>query len=231
MMFDDLLCHAAFHHRRIHNPLTVSSVNVLLAMLIAEACKAPVYAIDLRGHGDSDKPDWGYHVARLAADLRDFLAALSLTRVVLVGSSMGAAVIWSFVELFGQDNIKGCVFIDQAPLQYRADDWQLGSNGCYDATTLKQLQQAVRSDFLAFAKGNADACLAQRLSPELEEYLVQETLKASQDALCQLMADHTQLDWRPILRRIRRPCLNLVRHRIDMTQYMRARLAPGHMPV
>ena len=35
-----------------------------------------VVALDLRSHGDSDKPKWGYHVARLAADLRDLLEVL-----------------------------------------------------------------------------------------------------------------------------------------------------------
>ena len=33
----------------------------------------------------------GYHVARLAADLRDFLEALDLKEVTVVGCSMGAA--------------------------------------------------------------------------------------------------------------------------------------------
>lgn len=41
-----------------------------------------VYAVDLRHHGDSSSvPDRGYHIARLAADLRDFLQALDLTDV------------------------------------------------------------------------------------------------------------------------------------------------------
>jgi pimeloyl-ACP methyl ester carboxylesterase len=41
-----------------------------------------VYAVDLRHHGDSSSvPARGYHIARLAADLRDFLEALKLTDV------------------------------------------------------------------------------------------------------------------------------------------------------
>ena len=38
-----------------------------------------VFAYDLRGHGDSDKPAWGAHVARMAADLRDFTHAMEVS--------------------------------------------------------------------------------------------------------------------------------------------------------
>jgi pimeloyl-ACP methyl ester carboxylesterase len=70
-----------------------------------------VYAYDQRFHGDSDSPNHGFHVARLAVDLRDFLQALDLTEVTVVGSSMGCAVIWSYVELFGLQRLRQAVFV------------------------------------------------------------------------------------------------------------------------
>lgn len=70
-----------------------------------------MYAYDQRFHGDSDSPSHGFHVARLAADLRDFLQALQLADVTVVGSSMGCAVIWSYVELFGLQRLKQAVFV------------------------------------------------------------------------------------------------------------------------
>eukprot|EP00191_Tetraselmis_sp_GSL018_P009601 CAMPEP_0177605492 /NCGR_PEP_ID=MMETSP0419_2-20121207/16732_1 /TAXON_ID=582737 /ORGANISM="Tetraselmis sp., Strain GSL018" /LENGTH=273 /DNA_ID=CAMNT_0019099649 /DNA_START=59 /DNA_END=877 /DNA_ORIENTATION=+ len=63
---------------------------------LAGRCR--VYALDLRHHGDSGRPSHGLHVARLAADLNDFLTELRLTDVCLLGASMGAAVIWSYIE-------------------------------------------------------------------------------------------------------------------------------------
>ena len=36
-----------------------------------------------------------------------------------MGTSMGAAVIWSYLELFGDARIAKAVFVDQAPLQVR----------------------------------------------------------------------------------------------------------------
>lgn len=37
--------------------------------------------------------------------------------VTVVGTSMGASTIWSYIELFGEDRIARAVFVDQAPLQ------------------------------------------------------------------------------------------------------------------
>lgn len=50
-----------------------------------------VYAYDARGHGDSDKPPTGYTWDRFAADLRGFLDALGLRRVLAIGHSGGGA--------------------------------------------------------------------------------------------------------------------------------------------
>jgi pimeloyl-ACP methyl ester carboxylesterase len=51
-----------------------------------------LYAVDLRGHGDSEKPEHGYSLAHYAADLEDLLEALVLRNVTLIGSSLGGAV-------------------------------------------------------------------------------------------------------------------------------------------
>lgn len=70
----------------------------------ALAKNARVVSIDLRGHGRSDKPNHGYRISRLAADLRDLLQELDLRDVTLLGWSLGAPLIWSYLELFGRDN-------------------------------------------------------------------------------------------------------------------------------
>lgn len=54
---------------------------------------------DLRGHGRSAKPRSGYHVARLALDLQNLIAALQLPegRIAAIGASLGAAILWCVV--------------------------------------------------------------------------------------------------------------------------------------
>lgn len=51
-----------------------------------------LYAVDLRGHGESGKPAHGYTLAHYAADIEDMLEGLGLTGAVLVGSSLGGMV-------------------------------------------------------------------------------------------------------------------------------------------
>lgn len=169
-----------------------------------------VYTYDQRFHGESDKPTWGYHVARLAADLHELLTQLDLTEVTLVGTSMGCAIIWSLIELFGEARLKQAVFVDQAPLQNITPDWKWGSTGCYDLVTLTRLQCKLQTDFKGFAADNGKFCASLPLSPEVVRVLEGETLRADPTALGLLMADHTALDWRPLLPRITIPCLNLV---------------------
>ncbi len=52
-----------------------------------------VAAVDLRGHGRSDKPDAGYDFATVASDLGELTSALAFDRPILVGQSWGASVV------------------------------------------------------------------------------------------------------------------------------------------
>lgn len=57
----------------------------------ALAADHTTYAVDLRGHGDSDWPGVYSHDV-IEADVTGLLDRLGLTRVVLVGHSMGGSV-------------------------------------------------------------------------------------------------------------------------------------------
>jgi len=52
-----------------------------------------VYALDLVGHGCTDKPDMTYSMNELAEFLNDFMAALGIERATLIGHSLGGGVV------------------------------------------------------------------------------------------------------------------------------------------
>src|SRR5258708_16748073 len=74
-----------------------------------------VIALDLRGHGESEKPNFGPKIHRLAADLREALVAANADDVTLLGHSMGCSVIWAYWELFGADRL-GKIVLTDGPL-------------------------------------------------------------------------------------------------------------------
>ena len=69
-------------------------------------------AMDLRGHGKSDKPRDGYDNSRLwADDVASVIRQLELDRPVLSGWSYGPLVILDYVRHYGQDSIAGIQFV------------------------------------------------------------------------------------------------------------------------
>ncbi len=67
------------------------------AILPRLAKKYRVVAPDLIGHGESDKPRGDYSLGAFAVWLRDFLDELGITRVTVVGQSLGGGVAMQFV--------------------------------------------------------------------------------------------------------------------------------------
>ena len=55
-----------------------------------------VITLDLRGHGESEKPNFGLKMHRLAEDLREALIAAKANDVTLLGHSMGRSVICAY---------------------------------------------------------------------------------------------------------------------------------------
>lgn len=197
-----------------------------------------VVAPDMRGHGRSAHTAGGYHVARLAADLRELLAHLrgavpgaasSATRFVPVGCSIGAAILWTYVELFGDSDFAGFVFVDQAPLQDRsvfgAWDETRAHRACYDEKTMLAAQEAWISRPEEAHRALVADCLGYRFQPlgtdkvSEEQAARDEAFFTGISALCdgawlaRLLADHTRYDHREAVERITKPMLAMAGRR------------------
>src|SRR2546425_11320386 len=66
--------------------------------------------IDERGHGRSDKPQQGYAMKEMAADVVSVLDELKINKTVLVGNSIGGMIVMQF-NLDAPDRVAGNVIV------------------------------------------------------------------------------------------------------------------------
>jgi pimeloyl-ACP methyl ester carboxylesterase len=82
-------------------------------------------AVDLRGHGQSDRPDGGYSVPEVAADVLDLIARLGLQAPVVVGQSWGGNVVIEGAARDG-DAMSAAIGVDGGTIRLAAGfrDWE-----------------------------------------------------------------------------------------------------------
>src|SRR5712692_3658093 len=83
-----------------------------------------VYAYDLRGRGDSDKPEHGYSVPIHADDLLKLLDALHIERPILMGHSLGAFISLYFAAHYPQMLSKLILIDAGAPVPWKTAEEQ-----------------------------------------------------------------------------------------------------------
>ena len=94
-------------------PLSGRSWEPQLAALVGDGYRVITY--DRRGFGKSSQPWDGYDYDTFAADLHKLLEHLELTRVTLVGFSMGGGEVARYVGKFGTERIAKVVFAAAVP--------------------------------------------------------------------------------------------------------------------
>lgn len=72
---------------------------------------ARVIAVDMRGHGASDRPNTSYSIAEMAGDIARLVEALDLGGVTLIGSSVGNQVAVSYAAAC-PDRVAGLILSD-----------------------------------------------------------------------------------------------------------------------
>jgi len=93
----------------LHGLASTSHIWDLVAPLLVE--DARVVAFDMRGHGQSDKPDGPYDFETVAADILAALDELQMERPVVAGHSWGAMVaLWLAANK--PETIGGIVMVD-----------------------------------------------------------------------------------------------------------------------
>lgn len=91
------------------------------AQIPALAAHYRVLAVDLRGHGQSDKPKNGYSIKQLAEDIRAFLEAMQCNKVHLIGFSLGGMTALQFAVTY-PERLNSLVIIN-ATSSVVLDNW------------------------------------------------------------------------------------------------------------
>ena len=168
-----------------------------------------VIAVDLRGHGDSRiAPDAPLTTAQLARDLAEFVERLDLDRVVAVGWSMGAMVLWEAWLEGARARIDRLVVEDMSPRIVNAPDWPLGLRKGFDAEAAVESARAMTADWPAYAAALArNLFAAEGRSRELVGWAEAEFLAQEPGPLARLWADLADKDFRDHLGEIDAPTL------------------------
>ena len=171
-----------------------------------------VIAPDMRGHGLSDKPDFGYRISRLAADLDEFMAGLDLDDVNLLGHSAGCSVIWCHWGLFGPRRMARYLLVDEPPVVVANPGWteeeRWTAGGMMEPNDLYRF-----ADRLAGPDGEAAtremifSMVTGAMSEEQKEELLAINLQFPRALAARLIINNATQDWRDTIPRIDRPTL------------------------
>ena len=171
-----------------------------------------VIAVDLRGHGESEQVSFGYRIARLSKDLQELIVTLKLEQPHLLGHSMGCAVIWSYLDLFGSDEIGRLVLVDQSPIGILRPHWndrEIAESGAI--LTAEQLNATVaaleNSETEEFTRNLVASMVTPAMPKAQFEWIVEYNLRLPRASGAALLYNHLHTDWRDLIVRIRNPTL------------------------
>ena len=171
-----------------------------------------VIAFDMRGHGESDKPEHGYKIQRLAMDLRNAIEALGLERVSLLGHSMGCSVIWCYIDLFGEAGLERLVLVDQMPGITARNEWseqeKQDAGAIFNGASLYETIAALAGkEGVGTTKGFISSMFTEGFPEERVARVIEQNRKMPRRHAATLLLNHSAQDWRDLIPRITLPTL------------------------
>ena len=169
--------------------------------------KARCIIYDHRGHGQSKDANSGEPTLEtLASDLKKIIKGLDLSNITLLGWSMGAAVVFNYVKLFGCDALKQIILCDMTPKQLNDEEWKLGLyQGRY---TREDMDKDAGKDFFTLYKEFAIGAVPKlkKIPGFLMKKPLKEKLADCDESVLKSLARSMKLqDNRPIVEQINVP--------------------------
>ena len=169
-------------------------------------------AIDMRGYGDSESHVYNNTVPQHARDLKAVLEQLKLASPMLIGWSLGASTILSFIDQFGQKDLLAAALIDQSPKILSDHTWNLGlGTGEFSYDDMNSFLTCLELDDETFVQNLLPQLFAPEffdtIPPSEKLWMAAEVLKTPTAIASSLVEDHMKRDWRPVLPKINLPTL------------------------
>ncbi|MDA4844074.1 alpha/beta fold hydrolase [Hoeflea poritis] len=190
------------------------SANLFSGQFEALCASRSVFALDWRGHGESEKTPDGYRIARFAKDLNDFLDALGIDRFDVLAHSLGASVFWAYLMLFArQRQPQKLIFVDEPSALLARPDWS-ESTRLKAGAIIKSMQDlsAFRSAVSGADTPEKHADLMRPMFTDTFDEqrlrnIAAENLKLPRTHAAALLEDNCLQDWRFLIPSIRNPVL------------------------
>ncbi len=166
-----------------------------------------VIVLDPRNQGLSQRVPYGSRIERFSMDLKQLVDHLGVQKVDLCGWSMGASVIWGYIDLFGTKGIRKACFVDEPISIYAHSDWSEQER--LDAGGTTTSAERMVAGFTAGAPINSlitDMKPLERFmlkdSPAFvnSESFANEFVKNDPESLARVLFDHVTNDWRDVIR-------------------------------
>lgn len=166
-----------------------------------------VYVLDPRNQGLSQRVDFGTRISRFSVDLKEFVDHLGVKSANYCGWSMGAAVLWSYIELFGTKGIHKVAFVDEPVSIYSHADWSEQER--LDAGGMTTSPERMVAAFTAGAPANdmiVDMSATKRAmatdSPHFvnSQSFAREFVHNDPKFTALVLFDHAMNDWRDVIR-------------------------------
>jgi pimeloyl-ACP methyl ester carboxylesterase len=171
-----------------------------------------VIAVDMRGHGESEKPEFGYKISRLAKDVHDLIAALDLDEVNILGHSMGSSVIWNYYDLFGPERLSKLLLIDQMPMITSNPAWpeeeRVNSGAIFNPQSMYETINALAGpDGVETTRGFIGNMVTKSIPEEDKAWIIERNLRMPRQYASTLLYNHATQDWRDLIPRLQLPTL------------------------
>ncbi|CAN5363656.1 alpha/beta hydrolase [soil metagenome] len=166
-----------------------------------------VYVLDPRNQGLSQDVAYGSRISRFSMDLKEFSDHLGLESANYCGWSMGASVLWGYIDLFGTGGIRKAIFVDEPVSIYSHADWTEQER--LDAGGMTTSAERMVAAFTTGAPSNSlivDPRAMQRFAVRDSAYFVNSQAFAEAfvtndpTAMGRVLFDHATNDWRDVIR-------------------------------